>query len=157
MSLASWFDLRSGHGCPLCEPRARVDDRKYFVSKLSVSTLYLTRDQTYRGTCAVVYDPAHITRPSELDEVEWRRFASDAWLAERAVTRAFCPDHINVECLGNTVPHLHIAVIPRYRSDPRWGRPVWTTSRDELPRTMADDAECETLARSLREHIGSAA
>ena len=59
------------------------------------------------------------------------------------------------ECLGNTVPHLHIAVIPRYRSDPRWGRPVWTTSRDELPKTLADDAECERLALALREHIES--
>lgn len=155
MTLPSWIDLRSGHGCPLCAPRPAVDEYRYFVSKLSVSTLYLTRDQSYRGTCAVVYDPAHVTRPSELSEVDWRQFASDTWLAERAVTDAFRPDHINLECLGNTVPHLHIAVIPRYRSDPRWGHPVWTTSRDELPKTLADDAECERLALALREHIES--
>ena len=85
------------------------------MSKLSVSTLYLTRDQSYWGTCAVVYDSAHVTRPSELSEV----------------------------------------VIPRYRSDPRWGHPVWTTLRDELPKTLADDAECERLALALREHIES--
>jgi diadenosine tetraphosphate (Ap4A) HIT family hydrolase len=156
MNLRSWFDLRSGHGCPLCAPRPSVNEHRYFVRKLSVSTLYLSRDQSYRGTCAVVYDLAHVTRPSELTEEEWRRFSGDAWVAERAVTQALRPDHVNLECLGNTVPHLHIGIIPRYRSDPRWGQPVWTTSRDELPKAFADDAECETLAVALREHIDSA-
>ena len=55
-------------------------------------------------------------------------------IAERYVTRAFQPDHVNLECLGNTVPHLHVAIIPRYRSDPRWGHPIWTTSRAEMPK-----------------------
>jgi diadenosine tetraphosphate (Ap4A) HIT family hydrolase len=127
------------------------------VCTLPISTLYLSRDQSYRGTCALVYDPAHVTRPSELSEDAWRQFAADAWRAERAITLTFRPDHINLEYLGNTVPHLHAAIIPRYRSDPRWGRPVWTTSRDELHKTMADDYECDTLARALREHIEGAA
>jgi diadenosine tetraphosphate (Ap4A) HIT family hydrolase len=157
MMLAPWFDLRSGHGCPLCAPRPRVSEWVYFVCTLPISTLYLSRDQSYRGTCALVYDPAHVTRPSELSEDAWRQFAADAWRAERAITLTFRPDHINLEYLGNTVPHLHAAIIPRYRSDPRWGRPVWTTSRDELHKTMADDYECDTLARALREHIEGAA
>jgi diadenosine tetraphosphate (Ap4A) HIT family hydrolase len=124
MPLASWFELRSGDGCPLCAPRPRVSEHTYFVCHLSVSTLYLSRDQSYRGTCAVVYDPAHVTRPSELSEIEWQHFAGDIRIAERSVTQAFRPDHVNVECLGNTVPHLHAAIIPRYRSDSRWGRPI---------------------------------
>jgi diadenosine tetraphosphate (Ap4A) HIT family hydrolase len=153
VTLAPWFDLRAGHGCPLCAPRPRIDERVYFVCTLSVSTLYLSRDQSYRGACALVYDPAHVTRPSELSEAAWRQFAADAWRAERAVTLAFGPDHINLECLGNTVPHLHIAIIPRYRSDPRWGHPIWTTSRAEMPRTLATDAECEELALALRQRL----
>lgn len=153
MSLPSWFDLQSGHGCPLCEPRPRVNEFVYFVSRLSVSTLYLSRDQTYRGACAVVYDPAHVTRPSELSPAEWQQFASDTRVAELSVTRAFQPDHVNLECLGNTVPHLHVGIIPRYRSDPRWGHPIWMTSRAEMPKTLATDAECEELALALRQQL----
>lgn len=157
MTLASWSDLRLGRGCPLCAPRPKANEYVYFVAELSISTLYLARDQTYRGTCAIVYDPAHVTRSSDLSDAEWRQFASDVRTAERAITAVFRPDHVNLECLGNTVPHLHIAIIPRYRSDPRWGRPIWTTSRDEIPRTRANDDECETLALSLRGHVETAA
>jgi len=155
--LAPWFELRSGHGCPLCAPRPSVSEFVYFVCRLSVSSLYLARDQAYRGTCAVVYDPAHVTRPSELDLEQWQKFSADAWVAERAVSRALQPDHINVECLGNTVPHLHISIVPRYQSDRRWGHPIWTTSRDEMATAPASDEECEKLALVLREHIAGAA
>ena len=70
--LPSWFELRSGHGCPLCTPRPEKNELVYFVWQLSVPSLYLARDQTYRGTCAVVYDPAHVSRPSELEPDAWR-------------------------------------------------------------------------------------
>ena len=153
--LAPWFDLRDGRGCPLCAPRPDASDHTYLVCRLSVSSLYLTRDQAYRGTCAIVYDPAHVTRPSELSVEEWSQFCRDAWVAESAVSRAFQPDHVNLECLGNTVPHLHMGIIPRYRTDPRWGQPIWTTSRDDMTRVLATIEECEELARVLREQIAA--
>jgi diadenosine tetraphosphate (Ap4A) HIT family hydrolase len=128
-----------------------VNEFSYFVCKLTISSLYLARNQTYRGTCAIVYDPAHVTRASELDVESWRRFATDAWSVESAVTRAFQPDHVNIECLGNTVPHLHMGIIPRYRTDPRWGHPIWTEKRDTSAHIAMNDEECEDLARLLRE------
>jgi diadenosine tetraphosphate (Ap4A) HIT family hydrolase len=103
--------------------------------------------------CAVVYDVAHATRPSELTDEAWRQFAADARVAEVAVSRAYRPDHVNIECLGNTVPHLHIGIVPRYRSDPRWGRPIWTTARDEMAGAPASDAECAEIAAMLKRHI----
>ena len=120
-----------------------------------MSALYLTRDQAYRGTCVAVYDRGHATRPSELSAAQWREFCGDVWMAESAVTAAFRPDHVNLELLGNTVPHLLMAVVPRYRSDARWGRPIWTTSRDEMPETLATDQECTELARAMRAIIDS--
>ncbi len=157
MALPPWSDLRSGLGCTLCAPRPAVTDFGHFVCQLSVSSLYVARDQTYRGTCAVIYDPAHATRPSELTEEAWLKLSADVRVAENAVTDAYQPDHVNIECLGNTVPHLHIAIIPRYRSDPRWGHPIWTTWRDEMIHTAVSDAECAAMAQLLREGINSTA
>jgi diadenosine tetraphosphate (Ap4A) HIT family hydrolase len=122
-----------------------------------MSSLYVARDQTYRGTCVVIYDPAHATRPSELSDEAWRQFATDARTAERAASIVFKPDHVNLECLGNTVPHLHIAIIPRYRSDPRWGSPIWTTKRNEISTAPASDEQCAKIAGALREVINGAA
>lgn len=153
MALPPWSELRAGNGCTLCVPRAPITEFAYFVCKLPVSSLYVVRNQTYRGTCAVIYDPAHATRPSELTEEAWRQFSADARVVEAAVSCAFQPDHVNIECLGNTVPHLHIAIIPRYRSDPRWGHPIWTTLRNETTVTTVDDAECADIAGAILEQI----
>lgn len=68
---------------------------------------------------------------------------------------ALSPDHINIETLGNAMPHLHTHIIPRYRSDPRWGGPVWTTTREEMPDIAASDQECETLAALLRTQLSA--
>ncbi len=37
----------------------------------------------------------------------------------------FRPDKLNLGALGNVVPQLHVHVIARWRSDPRWPQPVW--------------------------------
>ena len=39
------------------------------------------------------------------------------------VERVFRPCHVNYMLLGNTVPHLHTHVVPRYAEDPRPGWP----------------------------------
>jgi diadenosine tetraphosphate (Ap4A) HIT family hydrolase len=155
--LAPWSELHAGRGCPLCAPRPAVSGFSYFVCKLTVSSLYLARNQAYHGTCTVVYDPAHVARPSDLPDAAWRDFCANVWAAERAVSHAVKPDHINLECLGNTVPHLHMSIIPRYRSDPRWGRPIWTTKRSEMAQALMTEDDCERLAQALRGNIAHAA
>ena len=152
--LAPWFEMKQGIQCPLCAPRPRSNEYVYFVHQLGVSSIYLARNQTYLGTCSVVYDPAHVSRPSELDAVSWGRFSADVWTVEAAESRTFQPDHINLECLGNSVPHLHIHVIPRYRSDPSWGHPVGVRELRELFATP--DEEYEKLAVRLRESLNAA-
>ena len=71
------------------------------------------------------------------------------------MSRAFRPDHVNVACPGNTIPHLRMGVIPRYRSDPRRGHSIWTS--EGMIQALATDAGCENLARQLRDSIGNTA
>jgi diadenosine tetraphosphate (Ap4A) HIT family hydrolase len=103
-----------------------------------------------------VYDPAHITRPSELDAASWQQLCTDVRVAETAVSGALKPDHVNIAFLGNVVPHLHAWIIPRHASDPRWGRPIWTTSQEEMTGVPMTDPECEELVRVLQRNIPGA-
>jgi diadenosine tetraphosphate (Ap4A) HIT family hydrolase len=150
--LTSWDELIAGTGCPLCAPRPQFTDFHYFVRKLRVSSLYLSREQTYRGASVVVYDLGHIVRIDQLSIPKWVNLATDIWLAESAVYRALKPDHVNVESLGNQVPHLHFHVIPRYKNDGRWRGPIWT-NRKEMPDRRLNDAEYAELARLLNSEI----
>lgn len=147
--LPPWDDLVTGSNCPLCEPRPAQSDYMSFVIKLAVSTLYLNRNQASSGSCILIYDPRHVTRLDELSSQEWSRYASDLRIAESAIMTAIRPDHINVELLGNAVPHLHWHIIPRFKDDGRWGGPIWRTQLSDMPNLPLSDAKQSALAEKI--------
>ena len=153
MDLARWKDLVGGIGCPYDAPRAESNDYWDLIASLTVSSLYLTKNQTYRGQCLLIFDSRHAVRPEQLAEHEWMDFCADLLRAERAVARALKPDHINLASLGNIIPHLHWHVVPRYMSDPRWGAPIWPTSLAEMPDTRLDAREQVELVGRLRHEL----
>jgi diadenosine tetraphosphate (Ap4A) HIT family hydrolase len=55
--------------------------------------------------------------------------AATLWTEARrcgeVLSTLFRPDKLNLGALGNLVPQLHVHVIARHRSDPRWPQPVW--------------------------------
>jgi diadenosine tetraphosphate (Ap4A) HIT family hydrolase len=125
MDFSSWEQLARGHNCPFDTPRPPSTTHWEYVTRLEVSTLYLAKNQTYRGQCLIILDLRHATRPDQLTSAEWAAYCSDLHRAEVAVHRTVQPDHINIAALGNVIPHLHWHIIPRYRTDPRWGNPIW--------------------------------
>ena len=43
----------------------------------------------------------------------------------RGVSQATQPVKVNYEIHGNTIPHLHVHVFPRFRGDPFEGVAAW--------------------------------
>lgn len=136
--------------CPLCAPRPDDSPGWLKVAQLSVSTLYLERNQTYRGHCMLMYDPSHVAGIEQLPAAGYDRAMADLGRAARAIAAAVQPDHMNYASLGNMVPHLHWHIIPRYRSDPRWGKAIWTEDVADMPVTRLAEAEYHELAALLR-------
>src|SRR5215471_14975249 len=148
-----WDQFVRGIDCPLDAPRTSSNEHWDFVAQLSVSSLYLSTNQTYRGHCQLVFDPRHVTRLDELSAVEWREMSVDLHRAQRAIMRVVKADHINVESLGNFVPHLHWHIIPRYREDPRWGMPIWRDVFKDMAYTRLSTTDRDELIRDLREAL----
>jgi diadenosine tetraphosphate (Ap4A) HIT family hydrolase len=98
----------------------------------------------------LTFDPRHAARLDELTPEEYGAFAGDLLLAHRAVAAAMNPDHVNVESLGNVVPHLHWHVIPRYLDDARWGMPIWTTPLSAMPDHRLGETERANLIDLIR-------
>jgi diadenosine tetraphosphate (Ap4A) HIT family hydrolase len=134
-------------------PRSASNEFWDLVSPLSVSSLYLATNQTYRGQCSLIFDVRHASRPDQLTAEEWSAFCADLFAAQRAVVSVTRPDHINVESLGNVVPHLHWHIIPRYIGDPRWGMPIWTTPLSAMGDTRLEAPDREALLRALRDAL----
>jgi diadenosine tetraphosphate (Ap4A) HIT family hydrolase len=148
-----WFRLAAGDDCPFDLP-GRVSNNEWdTVARLSVSTLCLFRNQAYRGHCILIYDVRHAARPDELTPHEWAAYCGDLHTVVSALVDVCRPDHVNVESLGNQLPHLHWHVIPRYRDDPRWGAAVWMTNADEFPRHELTEPDRAALIAALRARL----
>ena len=150
MNRAEWQRLAGGAGCEMDAPRPESSEHADLVAPLSVSSLYLAKNQTYRGQCQLVFDRRHAARLDQLTEDEYAAFVGDLFVAQHAVARALGPDHMNVESLGNVVPHLHWHIIPRYVGDARWGMPIWTTPLSAMPDHRLDDRERTSLIDAIR-------
>jgi diadenosine tetraphosphate (Ap4A) HIT family hydrolase len=109
-------------GCFYCARDERLTKIVIEICRLEVSTLYLFREQTYRGRCVVALD-AHETELFHLDPETLQRFTRDVARAAAALQRAFAPDKINYAIYGDLAPHLHYHVVPKYRGAQSWGEP----------------------------------
>ena len=152
----TWRRLQAGLGCRLCVPREAHNDYRSEIAPLTVSTLYLLRDQRFRGYCLLIFDPRHATALDALSEREYGAYMHDLRRSIAAIRAAVQPDHMNVECLGNSSPHLHWHIVPRYTQDPRWGQPIWEGwQRNEFTRnrvTVTATEYTETI-RHIRDYL----
>lgn len=139
--------------CPLCAPRPENSPHWLKVCGLGVSTLYLDRNQTYRGHCQLVYDSRHVEGLEQLQPAEHAALMQDLRRAAQAITAVVRPDRMNYCSLGNVVPHLHWHLVPRYQSDPRWGAPIYTTDVADMRVTRLEETDLAQLAATLRQSI----
>ena len=69
--------------------------------------------------------------------------------ASNAIAEIYLPTKINVGCLGNICPQLHIHVMGRFKTDPAWPGPAWGTI--DGPQYAAD--ELEATIKKLKRHL----
>jgi diadenosine tetraphosphate (Ap4A) HIT family hydrolase len=112
--------------CPLCADIAGpgADRDPWFVARLGTGDVRLARTQYYPGA---VFFVAHrcVREPHDLPHPERGRHLLELAAVGEAVAAAFRPRKLNVESLGNGVPHLHWWVTPRYDDDRHPRGPIW--------------------------------
>ncbi|MBI1277685.1 MAG: HIT domain-containing protein [Anaerolineaceae bacterium] len=99
------------------------NDDGLFIAEMSISTLLLYREQRFHGYCLLSFSAWDATSLESLSDTEYSQFMTDVRTASKAIRITCNPDHMNYELLGNSNPHLHWHIVPRYKTDPRWGQP----------------------------------
>ena len=82
----------------------------------------------YPGFCRAIWN-AHVAEMTDLAEAERASFMRVVFTVEAVLRERLRPDKINLASLGNAVPHLHWHVIPRFRDDPHFPNPIWSSQR----------------------------
>ncbi len=144
----------AGRGCPLCAALGQGDnDFSVAVITGEFAEVYLERRTRLPGYCVVVWRSGHVAEPADLDDRQACGYWREVLAVGRAVRAHFDPVKMNYLTLGNTVPHLHTHVVPRYRDDPAPGGPIaWEQifSPDPVP-----EAGLHRQAATLRHLLDS--
>jgi len=112
----------SAEECFYCAKDARLFQLMVEICRLETSTLFLFREQTYRGRCVVALN-THETELFRLDRETLFAFSRDVAKTAAALQRAFGADKINYAIYGDLVSHLHYHVVPKKKGGPTWGEP----------------------------------
>ena len=114
--------------CLICDRTALIEsgDNPYFVKELATGYVVLGDHQFYRGYTLILFK-RHVTELHVLDADVRRKFLDEMALVGKAVWRAFEPQKLNYEILGNTDPHLHAHIFPRIITDTDFSKPIWNT------------------------------
>lgn len=106
--------------CLYCQNNQTQKDLMIPVAELSVSRVFIFKEQTYHGRCLVAYN-GHVDDLNLLTDEERNAFMSDVAKVTRAMQKAFNPAKINYGAYSDTLSHLHFHLIPKYVDGPDFG------------------------------------
>jgi diadenosine tetraphosphate (Ap4A) HIT family hydrolase len=115
--------------CPVCREGARAD----VVAELSFSWVTAPREAPLPGYACVVAK-RHVEEPFHLPPAELLAFWVDSMVTAKVLAALYEPRKLNYEIHGNTLPHLHLHLYPRFAGDPFEGGPI-DPSRTAFTRT----------------------
>lgn len=116
--------------CLICD---RIDQIKngsnpYYVNELETGYVVLGDYQFFRGYTLFLCK-YHVPELHCLDPELKIKYLSEMAVVAEAVFKGFQPHKLNYELLGNTHPHLHWHLFPRYLDDPSPGTTSWKVDK----------------------------
>ena len=148
----SFYALKRGEGCPMCEqgrPEETPHGVRFFAGE--VSDAYLQREDIQRGYSVVVWRGRHVAEPTELTAEEAAAYWLEVVRVGRAIENVLEPVKLNYDLLGNSLPHLHTHLVPRYADDPR---PGWPFPFPDEERPPIEEGVFRTDLEALRRWLG---
>lgn len=133
-------------GCPYCTQNEKFMSSLIEICQLKVSTLYLSKEQTYKGRCIVAYN-SHATELFDLDKETLQLFSEDVANAAAAIKKCFKPQKINYAAYGDLMPHLHFHLAPKYEGGHCWGRPFDANPDNKV---LLNEAEYLEMAEVIK-------
>ena len=139
--------------CGICAAidRIRADAFPDFVAELESCYVILGDQQFYRGYC-VLFAKLHATELYLMPADTARLLFDEMRLVAEAIAAVVKPWKMNYECLGNSEPHVHWHLLPRYETDEMRSDAIWMRPRSERKVTL-DENDRRALIGSIRTQL----
>lgn len=106
--------------CLYCQNNDTLNSLMIEIAQLSVSRVFIFKEQTYHGRCLVAYKD-HVDDLNQLTDEDRNAFMADVAKVTRAMQKVFNPAKINYGAYSDTLSHQHFHLIPKYAGGPDFG------------------------------------
>lgn len=120
-----------------------LDELMIKIADLEVSQLFLFKEQSHPGRCNVVYKD-HGVEFHELSEEQRNAFMRDVAKVGNAIQKAFNPDKINYGAFADTLSHLHMHIVPKYKGGYNFGGVIEMNPKKTY---LTDEQYNETISK----------
>ena len=124
--------------CLYCQHLPVLDELMIKIADLEVSQLFLFKEQSHPGRCNVVYKD-HGVEFHELSEEQ-----RDVAKVGNAIQKAFNPDKINYGAFADTLSHLHMHIVPKYKGGYNFGGVIEMNPKKTY---LTDEQYNETISK----------
>jgi diadenosine tetraphosphate (Ap4A) HIT family hydrolase len=139
--------------CGICAMIDRIKAGAFpdFIAELKSCYVILGDQQFYRGYC-VLFAKLHATELYLMPADAARLLCDEMRLVAEAIAGVVKPWKMNYECLGNSEPHVHWHLLPRYETDEMRHGPVWLRPESERKVPLEED-DRRALIDSIRHQL----
>jgi diadenosine tetraphosphate (Ap4A) HIT family hydrolase len=139
--------------CVLCKDELKPEEGQ-LIWRGDDCRIILVNDPELPGFCRVIWNQ-HVAEMTDLTYGEREHLMTLVFAVEEAVRYVMHPDKMNVAALGNSVPHIHWHVIPRYKDDAFFPGSVWTNKINKTPALALESRmqKAQDLPAAIRETI----
>lgn len=120
------------NNCLVCDRIDLIKNKQniFFVKELETGYVVLADHQSYPGYTLFLCKN-HVSELHELNNDFKQKYLHEMSQVANAVFKAFTPDKLNYELLGNTNTHAHWHLIPRSKTDKLPHTAIWAVDEEE--------------------------
>ena len=143
--------------CGVCDriQKTLKGNNKYFVKELQTGYVVLGDYQRFKGYTLFLCK-THATELHKLEQPFRDLFLHEMSLAAEAAFRAFQPEKMNYELLGQGDNiHMHWHFFPRRKGDTPVPGPVWKLPKEEMyaDKYLPSDSELQEMKQKLNTEL----
>ena len=136
--------------CSYCAEGALLDAFGIKLCELPMSKVILFKEQSHKGR-VIVACKRHVDDITDLTRDERAAFIEDVNRVAKVLHQLFKPDKINFGAYGDTMHHLHVHLVPKYKDGYEWGG-VFAMNPGEK---LLTDEEYEAMGAQIKEALGA--
>lgn len=135
--------------CLYCSRNQLQKDLMIEICDLRATTVFLFREQTYKGRCIVTYKD-HDVELFDLNDTDLLNYMKDVNQVASALKDLFEAEKINYGAYSDKLKHLHVHLVPKYVDGPDFGSIFLMNPQKKY----LTDFEYDCMVKEIKEKLG---